>query len=159
MGQLGKSPEKEVIGFFLAFYLLLFVSVISTVKNHWYLPNKKPDWFLLQTAWSVNPFYHHTNQKPHLKKKKKKASLARANRPGAHICHIHRKAWVPAGYIFRLFIDSFVAPNILNQLEQRCGEWGRRSVWRWEFNWLKNLGRCEKQFKETKSRTVIFREL
>ena len=39
MGQLGKSPEKEVIGFFLAFNLLLFVSVIyfltvSTVKDH-----------------------------------------------------------------------------------------------------------------------------
>ena len=90
MGQLGKSPQKEVIGFFLAFYLLLFVSVIyfltvSTVKNHWYLPNKKPDWFLLQTAWSVNPFYHHTNQTLHLKKKKM-ASLTKANSPGAQIC-------------------------------------------------------------------------
>ena len=83
---IGESPENEVFGFFLAFYLLLFDSVIyfltvSTVKNHWYLPNKKPALFLLQTAWSVNPFCHHTNQTPHLKNKKI-ASLTRANRSG-----------------------------------------------------------------------------
>ena len=98
MGQLGKSPEKEIIGFFLAFYLLLFDSVIyfltvSTVKNHWYLPNKRPALFLLQTAWSVNPFCHHTNQTPHLKNKKM-ASLTRAICWGRiSVIYIVRPGW------------------------------------------------------------------
>ena len=52
---IGESPENEVFCFFLAFNLLLFVSVIcfltvSTVKDHCYLPNKKPALFLLQTV-------------------------------------------------------------------------------------------------------------
>ena len=54
-------------------YLQFYVkkkTTVSTVEDHWYLPNEKPALFLLLTEWSVNPFCHHTNQTPHLRKKK-----------------------------------------------------------------------------------------